>query len=159
MALTTRPMRPAPPVRSPEPVGADFIDRAFPKLAAEDRAALKRLTILLFKPDSGEEVVEILATMREIAGAKPVKLIPMELESDGSSDGLDNWKNHMAKTLKRLRKAANLTQGELADRSGLPQSHISRLEGAKHSANHITLKRLASGLGVKISELDPSADD
>ncbi len=158
MAVTSRPIRPARPVRSTDPAAPDFVDRAFPRLPAEDRAALKRLTILLFEPDSGEDVAEILATMREIAGAKPVKLVPMELDPNGS-DELDNWKSHTAKTLKRLRKAANLTQGELAKKSGLPQSHISRLESAKHCANHLTLTRLASGLGVKLSELDPSADD
>ena len=155
-AIQTAPA--APPVRHSDPAGVDFIDREFPAHSEEDRAALKRLTILLFKPDSGEEVVEILATMREIAGAKPVKLLVLDPDGSDGDAGADNWKKHVAKTLKRLRKTAGLTQGELAEQSGLPQSHISRLETAKHSANHITLKRLASALGVELSALDPSAD-
>ena len=51
---------------------------------------------------------------------------------------------------------AELTQVELAEKSGIPQSHISRLESNKHSPSRATLKRIAKALKVDLSELDPT---
>ncbi|MDM8008608.1 MAG: helix-turn-helix transcriptional regulator [Phycisphaerae bacterium] len=44
----------------------------------------------------------------------------------------------------------------LASKSGLPQSHISRLEAGRHSPSHKTLEKLASALAVPVNRLDPS---
>ena len=50
-----------------------------------------------------------------------------------------------------------VTQEQLAAKAGLPQSHISRLEGAKHSPSRATLEKIAAALEVPLSCLDPSA--
>jgi transcriptional regulator with XRE-family HTH domain len=53
----------------------------------------------------------------------------------------------------RLRGAADLTQEELAERSGLSQQYISDLERGKRNPTVVTLYELASALGVSHVEL------
>jgi transcriptional regulator with XRE-family HTH domain len=53
----------------------------------------------------------------------------------------------------RLRAAADLTQEELAERSGLSQQYISDLERGKRNPTIVTLYELATALGVSHMEL------
>lgn len=53
----------------------------------------------------------------------------------------------------RLRKAAGLTQEQLAERSGFSQQYISRLEQGRRNPTVVTLYELASALGVSHVEL------
>lgn len=48
------------------------------------------------------------------------------------------------------RKASGLTQKELADRTGIAQGDISKLENGTANPSLKTLKRLAAGMGMKI---------
>ncbi len=51
------------------------------------------------------------------------------------------------------RKAAGMTQAELALASGLSRVAISRLEGGRQSPNHATIQMLAAALRVSAGEL------
>ena len=51
------------------------------------------------------------------------------------------------------RKAAGMTQAELALASGLSRTTISRLEGGQQSPNHATIQVLAAALRVSAGEL------
>jgi transcriptional regulator with XRE-family HTH domain len=53
----------------------------------------------------------------------------------------------------RLRKAAGLTQEQLAVRSGLSQQYLSDLERGKLNPTVVTLYELAEALGVSHVEL------
>ncbi|MEU3981039.1 helix-turn-helix domain-containing protein [Streptomyces sp. NPDC026672] len=67
---------------------------------------------------------------------------------------------HLGKTLRRLRRLADLTQEELADRSDVSVDVIRQLEQRrKHSARLPTLHALANALGVELTTLlgDPPA--
>ncbi|WP_381796427.1 helix-turn-helix domain-containing protein [Streptomyces niveus] len=67
---------------------------------------------------------------------------------------------NLGKTLRRLRRLADLTQEDLAERSGVSVDVIRQLEqGRKHSARLPTLHALANGLGVELTTLlgDPPA--
>jgi len=56
--------------------------------------------------------------------------------------------------LRELRKARGLTQVQLAERCGMPQSTISRIEsGSTTGVDFDTLDRVAAALGVHPSEL------
>ena len=59
----------------------------------------------------------------------------------------------IAANVRRLRKSRRLTQTGLAERSGLCQSWISRLERRAENPSIATLKRLATGLQVGIADL------
>lgn len=53
----------------------------------------------------------------------------------------------------RLRKAAGLTQEQLAERSGFSQQYISDLERGRCNPTVVTLYELAEALGVSHVEL------
>lgn len=60
----------------------------------------------------------------------------------------------LGENIRRLRKEANLTQGALSLKAGVPQSLISELENGKRKSTTF-LPELAQALGVPIRELDP----
>jgi transcriptional regulator with XRE-family HTH domain len=53
----------------------------------------------------------------------------------------------------RLRKEAGLTQEQLAERCGLSQQYLSKLEQGKRNPTVVTLYEIAQGLGVSHMEL------
>jgi transcriptional regulator with XRE-family HTH domain len=55
--------------------------------------------------------------------------------------------------LRELRNLAFLTQRELAERAGLTQASVARLETGKHRARPSTARRLAAALGVEPKDL------
>ena len=58
------------------------------------------------------------------------------------------------KTLKKLREAKGLTQGELAERAGLHRVYVTQLEtGVEKNPTLDMLERLAKALGVPASQL------
>ncbi|MGA7982054.1 MAG: helix-turn-helix transcriptional regulator [Chromatiaceae bacterium] len=59
----------------------------------------------------------------------------------------------IAANVRRLRKSQGLTQVGLAERSGLCQSWVSRLERRAENPSIATLKRLAIGLQVEVRDL------
>jgi len=59
----------------------------------------------------------------------------------------------LATRIKNARKAKGYTQRELADRTGMDQGHISRLENGGKGASMEYLQTLAKELGVTISYL------
>lgn len=55
--------------------------------------------------------------------------------------------------IKAARKAAGLTQKQLADRLGISFVNISQLENNQRTPNMVTLQRLADALGIHIFDL------
>ncbi len=74
-------------------------------------------------------------------------------------DSIGDWVAWTSEKIKSLRKSSGLTQQQLSEATGLPQSHISRLENGEHSPSFSTLEKLAKAFGVPVKELDPSAPD
>jgi DNA-binding XRE family transcriptional regulator len=127
-------------------------------LPPADKADLYELLKELPKAENCEELDSIVVTMEEILDQSPVRLKKMDQEAElQPGPGLQKWIDYVSGKIRTLREQANLTQVELAEKSGLPQSHISRLEGGKHSPSRVTLEKIAAALGVPVSELDPSA--
>jgi len=59
----------------------------------------------------------------------------------------------LGKRLRELRQKRDMTQVMLAERAGLPQSHISEIERGVMLPNLATLLRIAAALPCKLSEL------
>jgi transcriptional regulator with XRE-family HTH domain len=59
----------------------------------------------------------------------------------------------LGQRLRALRQKKDVTQVELAERSGLPQSHISEIENGVMLPNLATLFRIAAALPCKVSDL------
>jgi transcriptional regulator with XRE-family HTH domain len=55
--------------------------------------------------------------------------------------------------LRALRQRKDVTQVVLAERAGLPQSHISEIERGIMLPNLVTLLRIAAALPCKVSDL------
>lgn len=123
-------------------------------LSKEDRDDLFDLVKELSTVKSEEDLECITDAMGEILEKKPISV--MAVAHDSSTDGMENWLSFVSKRIKEARIAAGMTQDELAEKTGLPQSHICRLERGAHSPSHKTLERLANALGVPLSQLDPS---
>lgn len=49
-----------------------------------------------------------------------------------------------------LRKEQGMTQTQLAERCGLQQAHIARIEAGRHSVGLDTLAQIADAMGMKI---------
>jgi DNA-binding XRE family transcriptional regulator len=126
-------------------------------LPADDKDDLYKLMLELPKASCAEELESVVVTMREILDQAPVTVRPVEMNDEAPGAGLQKWLDFVSERIRTLRKSAGLTQEELAAKSGLPQSHISRLEAAKHSPTRMTLEKIAQALGVEIGQLDPSA--
>jgi transcriptional regulator with XRE-family HTH domain len=62
-------------------------------------------------------------------------------------------KEAMAITLRRMRHDKQLTQEELADRSGLSARYIGAIERAHKAASVTVLGQIAAALGVEPAEL------
>jgi len=124
-----------------------------------DRDELFELLQEWRKADGQEDQKSIHRAMEEILAQNPVSAKPMHLgEEKPMSRGLKSWSKHVGQKIKQLRESAQLTQVQLAEKAGLPQSHVSRLENAEHSATHLTLEKIAKALGVHVGEIDPCAD-
>ncbi len=57
----------------------------------------------------------------------------------------------LARALVAARLAANMTQKELAEKSGVRQSNISRIENGSCSPTVATLQALADGMGKQLT--------
>ena len=72
---------------------------------------------------------------------------------------MDKITRKFSNTLKRLRTEKNLTQEELAQRSGVDYKYLQKLEGQSPSSPTLsTLDKLASGLDLSLPELIMSID-
>lgn len=60
--------------------------------------------------------------------------------------------------IERTRKAAGLSQEELAARSGLHATHVSGLERGARNPTYETLGQVAEGLGITVGQLTTLAD-
>ena len=69
-------------------------------------------------------------------------------------EGYKNWVQVVSKRVSDARKKAKLTQDQLAVKTGLPQSHISRIEGAKLSPSNATLEKIAAALNLPVDHFD-----
>src|SRR5262249_30846685 len=105
-----------------------------------------------------EEYDSIGDTMLEILEQSPVGVTRFDLAVDPApGPGLRRWIDFVSERIRGFRTEAGLTQTQLAEKSGLPQSHISRLENGQHSPSRATLERIAAALGRPVSDFDPSA--
>lgn len=131
--------------------------RSLPEEDKEDLFEAVNAFLVALKNGDEEGADSASQAMKEILEQEPTRLIPSKpLQKPDSAFA---WVDYVSYKIKTLRNKAGLTQTQLAELSGLPQSHISRLENGEHSPSFSTLGKLAKALGVEVSELDPSAPE
>jgi DNA-binding XRE family transcriptional regulator len=135
----------------------DFLFRYLQLSAAKKRRA-DRLLELLRESKIPAEQQEIARAFEEIvdpslAGAT-VAVDPEAGIRPDSKAKVAAYRHHIGKVVRDRRNALRLTQEQLAERSGLPQSHISRIEAGQHTPTWITIERLAKALETEPGKLD-----
>ena len=71
-------------------------------------------------------------------------------ESKNNSERL-----RIGQRIAELRKEQNLTQTQLAERCGLQQAHIARIETGRYSVGLDTLAQIADAMGMTIDFVKP----
>lgn len=122
----------------------------------EDRQDLMELSEILFSSEDEEERASAVRAMIEIFTDEPMTVTKKQMPDEPSSN-LREWIEFVSKRIIEFRTEKGLTQAELSEKTGLPQSHISRLETGKHSPAHSTLVKIAEALEIDVAKLDPSA--
>lgn len=57
----------------------------------------------------------------------------------------------LAYQFKELRKKKNITQAQLAEKTGIEKGQISRIENGKYNLTLATINKIAAALGAKVS--------
>jgi DNA-binding XRE family transcriptional regulator len=142
-----------------EDIMVAFLIERFRQLSKESFSDIVSLVEAITSPGTPvEEQYEIFETIREILFPELVGDIHMGRAGsvEETPNRLQRRMDHVGSTIKRKREEKKLTQMELAKLSGLPQSHICRLEAGVHSPSMKTLEKIARALGVAVGDLDPS---
>jgi len=125
------------------------------RLEREDRDDLLALVKDLGTATTPEDFMAIRDTMVEILDSGHDRLERADLGQPGvPPERWRKWVDWVSKELRDARIAAGLTQEQLAAKTGLPQSHISRIENAKHSPARATIEKIAAALGKPASFFD-----
>lgn len=103
-----------------------------------------------------EDLQEVEQTVRELLFPQAYgNMIVGSAGDPKGSEKLLGWSKQIGERIKELREKVEWTQEQLAEKSGLKQSHISRLETGQHSPSHKTIVALAKALDCDVSEIDP----
>ena len=64
-------------------------------------------------------------------------------------------RDRIGQRIAALRKAAGLTQEELANRAQLQRTHIGRIEAGRYAVTLETVQAIAQALGMTVDIVDP----
>jgi transcriptional regulator with XRE-family HTH domain len=82
-----------------------------------------------------------------------IALVPLPLHAGHSSPSTSHSVIDVAKAVRDLRHARNLSQRQLAARMQVPRTYISKIENGKAMPTLSSLERLASALEAEIGQL------
>ena len=141
-------------------VGLDRLAYAFaaqvfePRLSALTRADAADFAALandLAAAETVEDRVAIVRAIIEILNGPRAGIAQLDLKNQADQpEGYKKWVKFVSKAVRDARQAAGMTQQQLHEKTGLPQSHISRIETGKHSPSHATLEKIAAALGKPV---------
>jgi DNA-binding XRE family transcriptional regulator len=128
--------------------------RSLPK---EDKEDLFELSKVLFNADNEEDTQCAARAFQEILDQKSARVVPLAVDEEPVN--VEGWLSWVSSRIKVAREEAGLTQDALEQATGLPQSHISRLENGVHSPSSATLEKIAKATGKPMTYFDPSHPD
>lgn len=114
------------------------------------------LEVLQVMGGSQEEMDAGGDTIREMLLPLVGTIVPAVPKQEGRDDRVQKWSEWVGQKVREFRKLAQMTQSELSEKSGLPQSHISRIENGEISPTRATIERIAAAFGRGIEDFDPS---
>lgn len=130
---------------------------------ATKRDLIESVTTFIDAKKSGDKI-EMLAAAQAVESIRQYGDSAMsEMLTIGEKDAVrieftpTKWKEFISHKVRQLRLEREWSQVQLAEKSNLPQSHISRIEQARLSPSHRTVVKLAKAFNVDVGELDPSS--
>ena len=133
-------------IRLEEAAIAILIDR-IANLDQETKDDLMAVFMEIAHCDDSEELDEIRNTMRELLYPQLAGDLIFGSAGDAKqTKELRKWSENIGARIKALREEKGMSQMELAEKCGLAQSHISRLENGTHSPSRKTVETLANAL-------------
>lgn len=151
-------------VLEPQAIDQGAVEKAllvFRNLPPQKRERVAKMLELLETAESAEEGQEIAKAITEVlakaAGHMPPGGQVIDLEhgvSDRAKATVRGYYRNIGNAIRTHREKMGLTQKQLAEASGLPQSHISRLEAGLHAPTQITIRKIAEGLNVDPGQID-----
>lgn len=127
---------------------------------------LTRFTELLGKKKDGafdeeeQEELEVLAEgIAEMLAQEPARLVD-HLVSPESPEAKKarQWFLEMGRRIYKLRKAKRLRQVDVAEKTGLSQGAVSRIERGLLAPTSVTVEKIAKALGVPPGKIDPGLE-
>lgn len=120
-----------------------------------DERTRKRLVLRSATVGSGSRTVDLLTREGERfeIDSAAVRAILDPAFAGGVDEATRRSERAVGKRIRAARETAGMTQTALADRIGVDQAVISRLERGRHRPRLDTLTRVAKGLGLDIAEL------
>lgn len=124
---------------------------------------MKELFQLLDQDDQSdthqEEIQNVWEAIKELLLGADISLVKYLVEpSSDAAKKADQWFAEMGKKIRQLRLQKNLRQIELAEKSGISQGAISRIERGLLAPTHATIERLAKALEIPPGKIDPTLD-
>lgn len=134
-----------------------MIDRLV-RLSREDSHLVAQLLKDFLEGDTAEDRQAAKEAIFEVLVDSPVEVrsLPQEEEQQKRPEALRKWVQWVAQRIREERTRAGLTQEQLSEKTGLPQSHISRIENQRHSPSRTTIEKIAAALGLSTEAFDPS---
>lgn len=105
---------------------------------------------------SGSRDPEVLDTIVEMLVPQSLGKVTQDADVDPQAAAkLDQFQKLIGAKIRDERLKLGWTQETLAQKAGIKQSHISRLEIGVHTPSDLTIQKIAKALGVEPSSLDP----
>ena len=129
----------------------------------EDLRAVARLLQIIAETESSAEREGLFDLLSEVFSRTGSKLIDLD-DAQGSlapdkRKRSERFQRSVGTAVRMRREDLGWTQRKLSEETGLPQSHISRIERGKLAATGYTIAKLAKALGVRRCDLDPGYRD
>jgi len=125
-------------------------------LSKADRSDLFELLTEWGKETDPDERANVQDAMLEIIAAEPITATPLDLDPSASLS--TEFAKFFGRKVKQLREKAGLSQQQLAETIGIPQSYVSRIENGEHAPTFKTRAKFAGAFGVETRELDPTSE-
>ncbi len=109
--------------------------------------------------DQRETMEAVVEGIVEIVSGADVSTVPSLV--DPNSEEVKKAKAWFAKlgtAIRKRRLEKKMTQKALAEKIGLSQGALSRIERGQLAPTHLTVQRIAQALGVKPNDIDPSLE-
>ncbi len=106
-----------------------------------------------------EEFEEVVEAIRELLEGVDVRRVEhLVAPNSPEAKKAARWFAEVGQRIKEHRRRAGLRQTELAEKMGISQGALSRIERGLLAPTHVTIDNAARALNVPRSEIDPSCD-